>query len=169
MFYTLVSYPGSSPFFCTMFYTYEYKHMHEQSINHKVSHCAGCILANTRPHQLYWGDQEMGTAISCTACVPIQHKLSRWSWMKLHYDWLLAKHISQKLALVLHQTVAYCHSIVHCSEVSVIPNYSWMSSLATGSLSIGNVLPVSFLTYQIWFLAFFFIAIHSCILLDVHM
>ena len=30
----------------------------------KVTHCAGCILANTRPHQLHWGDQEMGTAIS---------------------------------------------------------------------------------------------------------
>ena len=23
-------------------------------------------MANTRPHQLHWGDQEMGTAISCT-------------------------------------------------------------------------------------------------------
>ena len=25
-------------------------------------------MANTRPHQLLWGDQEMGTAISCTKC-----------------------------------------------------------------------------------------------------
>ena len=29
---------------------------------YKVSHCAGHILA-TRPHQLHWGDWEMGTAI----------------------------------------------------------------------------------------------------------
>ena len=31
----------------------------------KVTHCTGCILANTRPHQLCWSDQEMGTAIPC--------------------------------------------------------------------------------------------------------
>ena len=28
----------------------------------KVTHCAGHVSANTRPHQLRWGDQEMGTA-----------------------------------------------------------------------------------------------------------
>ena len=26
----------------------------------KVTHCAGCVLANTRPHQLHLGDWEMG-------------------------------------------------------------------------------------------------------------
>ena len=31
----------------------------------KVTHCAGRVSANTRPHQLHWGDQEMGTATSC--------------------------------------------------------------------------------------------------------
>ena len=30
---------------------------------YKVTHCAGRILANTRPHQLRWGDQEMRTAM----------------------------------------------------------------------------------------------------------
>ena len=35
---------------------------------HKVTHCAGCTSVNTRPHQLCWGDREMGTAISCTEC-----------------------------------------------------------------------------------------------------
>ena len=35
---------------------------------HKVTHCAGRVSANTRPHQLRWGDREMGTAISCTKC-----------------------------------------------------------------------------------------------------
>ena len=29
---------------------------------------AGRVLANTRPHQLCWGDRETGTAISCTEC-----------------------------------------------------------------------------------------------------
>ena len=28
----------------------------------KATHCAGRISANTRPHQLRWGDWEMGTA-----------------------------------------------------------------------------------------------------------
>ena len=54
-------------------------YMYEQSKNHislikqaqmlcKVTYCAGRISANTRPHQLRWGDREMGTAISCTEC-----------------------------------------------------------------------------------------------------
>ena len=30
-----------------------------------------CILANARPHQLYRGDQEMGSAISYTKCSQI--------------------------------------------------------------------------------------------------
>ena len=34
----------------------------------KVTHCAGHISANTRPHQLCWGDREMGTTISCIKC-----------------------------------------------------------------------------------------------------
>ena len=34
----------------------------------KVTHCTGHISANARPHQLHWGDQDMGTAISCTKC-----------------------------------------------------------------------------------------------------
>ena len=52
--------------------------MHEQSANHfpkkqgqmlcNVTHCMQRILANTRPHQLQWGDWEMGTAILCTEC-----------------------------------------------------------------------------------------------------
>ena len=32
----------------------------------KVAHCTGHVLANTRPYQLCWGDQEMETAFSCT-------------------------------------------------------------------------------------------------------
>ena len=34
----------------------------------KITDCAGHVSANTKPHQLRWGDREMGTAISCTKC-----------------------------------------------------------------------------------------------------
>jgi len=34
----------------------------------KVTHCAGRVSANTRPHQLHWGDREMVTARSCIKC-----------------------------------------------------------------------------------------------------
>ena len=34
----------------------------------KVIHRTGRVSANTRPHQLHWGNQEMGTAISCIEC-----------------------------------------------------------------------------------------------------
>ena len=32
---------------------------------YKVTHCAGCDLANTRHHQMCCSDQEMGTAVLC--------------------------------------------------------------------------------------------------------
>ena len=31
-----------------------------------VTHCAGRVLANTRPHHLYWGHLKKGTAITYT-------------------------------------------------------------------------------------------------------
>ena len=31
---------------------------------YKVIHCVSRILANTWPHQLFWGDREMGTSFS---------------------------------------------------------------------------------------------------------
>ena len=35
---------------------------------YKVTPWKGHVLAKTRPHQLRWGDSEMGTAISCIEC-----------------------------------------------------------------------------------------------------
>ena len=32
----------------------------------RVTHCAGHLSANARPHQLHWGDREMESAFSCT-------------------------------------------------------------------------------------------------------
>ena len=43
----------------------------------KVTHCAGPILVNTRPHQLHWGEQEMGTVVSCTECSLIPRPYER--------------------------------------------------------------------------------------------
>ena len=34
----------------------------------KVTHCAGRVSDNIRPHQLRRGDREMGTAMSCIKC-----------------------------------------------------------------------------------------------------
>ena len=47
----------------------------------KVTHCTGHVLANTRPHQLRWGDQEMGTATSCTEC-----RQGSWPYSKVGRD-----------------------------------------------------------------------------------
>ena len=46
---------------------------------YKVTHCAGRVSANTRPHQLHWGDREMGTAISCTECSQPYSKIGKES------------------------------------------------------------------------------------------
>ena len=48
----------------------------------KVSHCAGRVSANARPHQQRWGDREMGALISCTKCsqeAGLIHKVGRGS------------------------------------------------------------------------------------------
>jgi len=63
--------------------------MHEQSTNHislikqvqilcKVTHCTGHVSANTRPHQLRWGDWEIGTAIiSCVECSQVADRIQK--------------------------------------------------------------------------------------------
>ena len=44
-------------------------HLKNEDLNvMQIMHYAGHVLDNTRPHQLCWGDREMGTAISCTEC-----------------------------------------------------------------------------------------------------
>ena len=40
----------------------------------KVIHCAGCVLTNTKPHQLSWDDWEMGPAIQ------LSHKMKSGGW-----------------------------------------------------------------------------------------
>ena len=43
----------------------------------KVTHCAGRILANTRPHQLYWGDGGMGPALNASGGWPYPKDLMK--------------------------------------------------------------------------------------------
>ena len=40
----------------------------QRTTSSEVTHCAGYVLANSKPHQLCWVDREMGTAVSCTEC-----------------------------------------------------------------------------------------------------
>ena len=35
----------------------------EAKVLYKVSHCTGHVSDNTKPHQLCWGDEEVGSAI----------------------------------------------------------------------------------------------------------
>ena len=42
----------------------------------KVTHCAGRVSANTRPHQPCWGDHEMGNAIPCTECSEVARSVT---------------------------------------------------------------------------------------------
>ena len=56
----------------------------------KVTHCAGRVSANTRPHQLRWGDREMGTAISCIECSQVagliqKSNTNRWKTTSVYY------------------------------------------------------------------------------------
>ena len=73
----------------------------------KVIHCAGCVLANTRPHQ-HWGDWEMGTAISCTKCSQVAGLIQKVGRSSLEayengFAWkqyLVSDHMSLPSALV---------------------------------------------------------------------
>ena len=51
----------------------------------KVALLAGCISANTRPYQSWWGDQEMGTATTCSQVAGLIHMevVAR----VVHYTW----------------------------------------------------------------------------------
>ena len=44
-----------------------------ESCTPKVVLFVGCISANTRPYQPWWGDQEMGTATACSQVAGLIH------------------------------------------------------------------------------------------------
>ena len=41
------------------------------------------LLCNARPHQLYWGEREMGTAISCTECSEVAGLIQKFEGASL--------------------------------------------------------------------------------------
>ena len=42
----------------------------------QVTYCAGCVLANSKPHCLRWGDWEMGTTINVRGCMALSKRLT---------------------------------------------------------------------------------------------
>ena len=52
------------------------KHMKKAGLYIDVMQCTGCTSANTRLHQLRWGDQDMGIIVSCMHLVCMM--LCRW-------------------------------------------------------------------------------------------
>ena len=59
----------------------------------KVSHCAGRVLANTRPHQLCWGDQMDMVVVVCISqslAFTIQIAMSM-QWFFVRQETLLMK------------------------------------------------------------------------------
>ena len=86
----------------------------------KVTHCAGRVSANTRPHQLRWGDQEMGTAISCTECSQVAGRMH----MLYAPSWSIYKNIS----LLIH--ILGAHSQQELVATHVHPQYSGGNCIA---------------------------------------
>ena len=77
---------------------------HEQSTNRyvKVTHHAGRVLANSRPHQLRWGDCEMGTAISFTKCSQIASRIQKMGIRSPKASYLIFVQLSfVQLAIVI--------------------------------------------------------------------
>ena len=75
----------------------------------KVTHCAGRVSANTRPHQLRWGDREMGTA----NCSPTATSNKPESFHQLH---------SLAYSQVFHFLIGYSqiYTVIHFILLEII-------------------------------------------------
>ena len=75
----------------------------------KVTHCAGRVLANTRSHQLHWGDREMK--------LYIMHKMQSggWPYSKIGRDSSKAPSLRAAVlcAAVLRAAVFHLMKILH--------------------------------------------------------
>ena len=116
--------------------------MHEQSRNHislkkkkmlcKVTHCAGRILANTRPHQLCWGDREMAITISCTKCSQVAgltQKVSRSSLKSSFlcvYIWYFNPPSAPTYA---HTNNFYTLCVMPCRKADRILYYNYITNI----------------------------------------
>ena len=68
---------------------------------YKVTHCVGCVLANTSPHQLRWDDQKMRNATYLMQEVQLDGKLypcSRWKHLK---DSVLLMHMCMHVHMLV--------------------------------------------------------------------
>ena len=71
----------------------------------KVIHCAGRISANTRPHQVRWGNQEMGTAMSCTKCSQVA------GLIHAHYTCIVFTTCCLLQVYISHENYVICKNI----------------------------------------------------------
>ena len=65
-----------------------------------VTHCAGCISANTRPHQLYWSDRECWSYMSCTCNRWLDLDLHRYTYVCMYVHMAVYFHKSAILEIV---------------------------------------------------------------------
>ena len=87
----------------------------------KVTHCAGHISTNTRPH--HWGDREMGTAVSCTKCSQVtgfNQKVGRRSseGSSLHVASCILK---------ISEIVSTTHKNVSLLKIAIFGDNGWMN------------------------------------------
>ena len=82
---------------------------------YKVTHCAGHVSANISPHQLHWGDREMGTAISCTERSQVyRSSLKAPSFHKQTYIHLSTDQMCQ--VITVYGSTSQLKSLLQCTE-----------------------------------------------------
>ena len=70
-----------------------------------VTCCAEHDSANTRPHQLCWGDHEMVTAISCTKCSQVPGHIHA------HYTCIVFTTCCLLQVYISHENYVICKNI----------------------------------------------------------
>ena len=87
----------------------------------KVTHCAGHISTNTRPH--HWGDWEMGTAISCTKCSQVTGFNQNVGRRSSEGSSL---HVASRI-LKISEIVSTTHKNVSLLKIAIFGDNGWMN------------------------------------------
>ena len=77
----------------------------------KVTHCAGRVSANTRPHQLRWGDREMGTYVYDSKCSSMHVYDSKCSSMHVYDSKCSSMHVYDSKCSSMHVYDSKCSSM----------------------------------------------------------